>query len=144
MLIQEASTTSTFHRTLKVGCHWNYVFIVHNGANCTWFSFATWYPTPWKSTNLTGFVILGPIQPHTIVVLPNTSGLQLLMCYDNEGVYVDTYGKITKNVVLQWGELPTSVAYIGTGQIMGWGNKAIEIRWWSCITDGKGAWRERS
>jgi hypothetical protein len=30
---------------------------------------------------------------------------------------------------LQWGELPTSVAYIGTGQIMGWGNKAIEIRW---------------
>jgi hypothetical protein len=25
--------------------------------------------------------------------------------------------------VLQWGELPTSVAYIGTGQIMGWGNK---------------------
>ena len=30
--------------------------------------------------------------------------------------------------MLQWGELPTSVAYIGTGQIMGWGNKAIEIR----------------
>ena len=75
-----------------------------------------------------GIFFSGPIQPHTIVVLPNTSGLQLLMCYDNEGVYVDTYGKITKNVVLQWGELPTSVAYIGTGQIMGWGNKAIEIR----------------
>ena len=35
---------------------------------------------------------------------------------------------MTKNIVLQWGELPTSVAYIGTGQIMGWGNKAIEIR----------------
>ena len=33
-----------------------------------------------------------------------------------------------KNMTLQWGELPTSVAYIGTGQIMGWGNKAIEIR----------------
>lgn len=29
---------------------------------------------------------------------------------------------------LQWGEMPTSVAYIGTGQIMGWGNKAIEVR----------------
>jgi hypothetical protein len=27
----------------------------------------------------------------------------------DEGVYVDTYGKIIKNVVLQWGELPTSV-----------------------------------
>ena len=27
----------------------------------------------------------------------------------DEGVYVDTYGKIAKNVVLQWGEEPTSV-----------------------------------
>ncbi|XP_053404499.1 mitogen-activated protein kinase kinase kinase kinase 4-like isoform X2 [Mercenaria mercenaria] len=70
----------------------------------------------------------GPICPHTIVILPNTNGMQLLLCYDNEGVYVDSTGKVTKNVVLQWGELPTSVAYIGTGQIMGWGNKAIEIR----------------
>ena len=35
---------------------------------------------------------------------------------------------MSKNIVLQWGEMPTSVAYIGTGQIMGWGNKAIEIR----------------
>lgn len=46
----------------------------------------------------------------------------------DEGVYVNTYGKVSKNVILQWGEMPTSVAYIGTGQIMGWGNKAIEIR----------------
>ena len=70
----------------------------------------------------------GPIIPHTIVTLPNSNGMQLLLCYDNEGVYVNTYGKVAKNIVLQWGELPTSVAYIGTGQIMGWGNKAIEIR----------------
>lgn len=70
----------------------------------------------------------GPITPHTIVTLPNSNGMQLLLCYDNEGVYVNTYGKVSKNIVLQWGELPTSVAYIGTGQIMGWGNKAIEIR----------------
>lgn len=54
--------------------------------------------------------------------------MQLLLCYDNEGVYVNTSGKVSKNIVLQWGEMPTSVAYIGTGQIMGWGNKAIEIR----------------
>ena len=27
----------------------------------------------------------------------------------DEGVYVDSTGKVTKNVVLQWGELPTSV-----------------------------------
>ncbi|KAG8221909.1 hypothetical protein J437_LFUL002468 [Ladona fulva] len=70
----------------------------------------------------------GPISPHCIVTLPNTNGMQLLLCYDNEGVYVNTYGKVSKNIVLQWGEMPTSVAYIGTGQIMGWGNKAIEIR----------------
>lgn len=52
----------------------------------------------------------------------------MLLCYDNEGVYVNTHGKVSKNIILQWGEMPTSVAYIGTGQIMGWGNKAIEIR----------------
>ncbi|KAJ6599509.1 Serine/threonine-protein kinase mig-15, partial [Pseudolycoriella hygida] len=70
----------------------------------------------------------GPIIPHCIVALPNSNGMQLLLCYDNEGVYVNTIGRVSKNIVLQWGEMPTSVAYIGTGQIMGWGNKAIEIR----------------
>ncbi|XP_012262332.1 serine/threonine-protein kinase mig-15 isoform X11 [Athalia rosae] len=70
----------------------------------------------------------GPICPHCIVALPNSNGMQLLLCYDNEGVYVSTYGRVAKTMVLQWGEMPTSVAYIGTGQIMGWGNKAIEIR----------------
>ncbi|XP_048521218.1 mitogen-activated protein kinase kinase kinase kinase 4 isoform X5 [Dendroctonus ponderosae] len=68
------------------------------------------------------------ITPHCIVTLPNSNGMQLLLCYDNEGVYVNTYGRVSKNMLLQWGEMPTSVAYIGTGQIMGWGNKAIEIR----------------
>lgn len=34
---------------------------------------------------------------------------------------------MNKLYLLQWGEMPTSVAYIGTGQIMGWGNKAIEV-----------------
>ncbi|XP_063392802.1 serine/threonine-protein kinase mig-15 isoform X6 [Cydia fagiglandana] len=72
--------------------------------------------------------IQGAIVPHCIVPLPNSNGVQLLLCYDNEGVYVNTYGRVSKNIVLQWGEMPTSVAYIGTGQIMGWGNKAIEIR----------------
>ena len=36
----------------------------------------------------------GPIAPHTIVTLPNSNGMQLLLCYDNEGVYVNTYGKV--------------------------------------------------
>jgi TRAF2 and NCK interacting kinase len=68
------------------------------------------------------------VQPHTIVVLPNSNGMHLLLCFNNEGVYVDTSGKPLKNTILQWGELPSSVAYISNGQIMGWGNKAIEIR----------------
>nr|XP_042911657.1 serine/threonine-protein kinase mig-15-like [Parasteatoda tepidariorum] len=50
------------------------------------------------------------ITPHTIVTLPNSKGLQLLLCYDNEGVYVNSCGKVNKNIVLQWGEMPTSVA----------------------------------
>ncbi|PIO36360.1 hypothetical protein AB205_0012970 [Aquarana catesbeiana] len=54
--------------------------------------------------------------------------MELLVCYEDEGVYVNTYGRITKDVVLQWGEMPTSVAYIRSNQIMGWGEKAIEIR----------------
>ena len=37
----------------------------------------------------------GPVTPHTIVTLPNTNGMQLLLCYDNEGVYVNTYGKVS-------------------------------------------------
>uniref|UniRef100_A0A672MC33 non-specific serine/threonine protein kinase n=1 Tax=Sinocyclocheilus grahami TaxID=75366 RepID=A0A672MC33_SINGR len=68
------------------------------------------------------------IQSHAIIILPNTDGIELLVCYEDEGVYVNTYGRITKDVVLQWGEMPTSIAYIRSNQIMGWGEKAIEIR----------------
>uniref|UniRef100_K9IP22 non-specific serine/threonine protein kinase n=1 Tax=Desmodus rotundus TaxID=9430 RepID=K9IP22_DESRO len=49
------------------------------------------------------------IKPHAIIILPNTDGMELLVCYEDEGVYVNTYGRITKDVVLQWGEMPTSV-----------------------------------
>lgn len=68
------------------------------------------------------------IVPHCVVILPNSNGMQLLLCYDSkwvcswycamkplavifsdEGVYVNTYGKMTKNEILQWGEMPTSV-----------------------------------
>ena len=35
--------------------------------------------------------------------------MEMLVCYEDEGVYVNTYGRITKDVVLQWGEMPTSV-----------------------------------
>ncbi|XP_072477696.1 mitogen-activated protein kinase kinase kinase kinase 4 isoform X10 [Notamacropus eugenii] len=73
-------------------------------------------------------LIQSSIQPHAIIILPNTDGMELLVCYEDEGVYVNTYGRITKDVVLQWGEMPTSVAYIRSNQIMGWGEKAIEIR----------------
>lgn len=47
------------------------------------------------------FQTAGAISPHCIVPLPNSSGMQLLLCYDNEGVYVNTYGRVSKNIVLQ-------------------------------------------
>uniref|UniRef100_A0A670ZH05 non-specific serine/threonine protein kinase n=1 Tax=Pseudonaja textilis TaxID=8673 RepID=A0A670ZH05_PSETE len=72
--------------------------------------------------------IQSQITPHAIVFLPNTDGMEMLLCYEDEGVYVNTFGRIIKDVVLQWGEMPTSVAYICSNQIMGWGEKAIEIR----------------
>ncbi|XP_059832701.1 mitogen-activated protein kinase kinase kinase kinase 4 isoform X4 [Hypanus sabinus] len=78
--------------------------------------------------------IQGSIQPHAIIILPNTNGMELLICYEDEGVYVNTYGRITKEIVMQWGEMPNSIAYIQSNHIMGWGEKAIELR---CVTDGR-------
>uniref|UniRef100_A0A670KHC4 non-specific serine/threonine protein kinase n=1 Tax=Podarcis muralis TaxID=64176 RepID=A0A670KHC4_PODMU len=72
--------------------------------------------------------IQSQVTPHAIIFLTNTEGMEMLLCYEDEGVYVNTYGRIIKDVVLQWGEMPTSVAYICSNQIMGWGEKAIEIR----------------
>ncbi|XP_047209052.1 mitogen-activated protein kinase kinase kinase kinase 4 isoform X2 [Girardinichthys multiradiatus] len=72
--------------------------------------------------------IQGPIHPHAIIILPNKAGTEVLVCYEDEGVYIDTYGRITKDTVLQWGEMPTSVAYLQSNQVMGWGEKAIELR----------------
>ncbi|XP_043558521.1 traf2 and NCK-interacting protein kinase-like isoform X5 [Chiloscyllium plagiosum] len=72
--------------------------------------------------------IQGNVTPHALIILPKTDGMEMLLCYEDEGVYVNTYGRITKDIVLQWGEMPTSVAYIHSSQIMGWGEKAIEIR----------------
>ncbi|XP_038630947.1 mitogen-activated protein kinase kinase kinase kinase 4 isoform X2 [Scyliorhinus canicula] len=72
--------------------------------------------------------IQGCIHPHAIVILPNTNGMELLVCYEDEGVYINTYGRITKEMVVQWGEMPTSIAYIQSNHIMGWGEKAIELR----------------
>ncbi|XP_030649215.1 mitogen-activated protein kinase kinase kinase kinase 4 [Chanos chanos] len=72
--------------------------------------------------------IQGLIRPHAIIILPNSNGMEVLVCYEDEGVYIDTYGRITKETVLQWGEMPTSVAYLQSNQVMGWGDKAIELR----------------
>ncbi|XP_073710104.1 mitogen-activated protein kinase kinase kinase kinase 4 isoform X3 [Misgurnus anguillicaudatus] len=72
--------------------------------------------------------IQGLIRPHAIIILPSSSGMELLLCYEDEGVFIDTYGRITKETVLQWGEMPASVAYLQSNQVMGWGEKAIELR----------------
>lgn len=72
-----------------------------NIPNVVWLAFPNW--------SLTCLQIQTSIQCHAIIILPNTDGIELLVCYEDEGVYVNTYGRITKDVVLQWGEMPTSV-----------------------------------
>ncbi|KAJ7310461.1 hypothetical protein JRQ81_007380 [Phrynocephalus forsythii] len=72
--------------------------------------------------------IQGNIHPHAIIILPNTSGMELLLTYEDEGVYLDIYGHFSKENILQWGEMPVSVAYLQSHQVMGWGEKAIELR----------------
>ena len=41
----------------------------------------------------------------TVIIAMNLVEKQIA----DEGVYVNTYGKITKNVQLQWSEIPSSV-----------------------------------
>jgi len=87
----------------------------------------------------TGFVRLihapnpvprGGIHPHALIKIPHVSDslCEMLLCYDNDGVYVDNNMSIINDIKLQWGEPIASIAYISTGQVMGWGMKAIEIR----------------
>ena len=70
--------------------------------------------------------------------------MELLLCYNDEGVYVNTFGTVTKvsrprpktpdlidfqEAILNWGENPLSVSQIkSSNEVMGWGEKAIEIR----------------
>ncbi|XP_065177918.1 misshapen-like kinase 1 [Sycon ciliatum] len=68
------------------------------------------------------------ITPHAIIPIPGTDGAELLLCFNHEGVYVDLSGQVIRDIRLQWGEAPTSIAYIGQGSVMGWGTRAIEIR----------------
>jgi hypothetical protein len=70
-----------------------------------------------------------PIIPHQILILPESDGMELLLCYNDEGVYVNTFGTVTKEAILNWGENPLSVSQIkSSNEVMGWGEKAIEIR----------------
>ncbi|XP_071425737.1 nik-related protein kinase isoform X3 [Pithys albifrons albifrons] len=85
-----------------------------------------WAPKPYHK--FMAFKIQGTIRPHAIIILPNTSGMELLLTYEDEGIYIDIYGHFTKETVLQWGEMPASVAYLQSNQVMGWGEKAIELR----------------
>ena len=39
----------------------------------------------------------------------------MLLCYDNDGVYVDNNMSIINDIKLQWGEPIASIAYISTG-----------------------------
>lgn len=35
--------------------------------------------------------------------------MELLLTYEDEGVYINIYGHFSKENVLQWGEIPASV-----------------------------------
>ncbi|TFJ98461.1 transcription initiation factor TFIID subunit 6 [Platysternon megacephalum] len=37
------------------------------------------------------------VTPHAIIFLPHTEGMEMLLCYEDEGVYVNTYGRIIKD-----------------------------------------------
>ncbi|CAJ0609817.1 unnamed protein product [Cylicocyclus nassatus] len=70
------------------------------------------------------------ILPRCIAVLPNSNDTQLLLCYNDKGVYVNIFGKKSRNV-MHWVDMPRkggSIAYISTGQIVCWGHIAIEVR----------------
>lgn len=69
------------------------------------------------------------IIPKAIIILPESRGTLLLLCYDDEGVYFDINGRRFKDVLLQWGEAASSsVALVGPNKVVGLGQKAAEIR----------------
>ena len=66
------------------------------------------------------------IKPFAIIPLPTSTNL--LLCYDSEGAYVDIFGRQIKARCLRWDEMPQCVSCIGDNLIMGWCQKAIEVR----------------
>ena len=66
------------------------------------------------------------IKPFAIITLPSCNNL--LLCYDSEGAYVDIFGRQVKARILKWDEIPQCVSCIGENIIMGWCQKAIEVR----------------
>lgn len=54
--------------------------------------------------------------------------LNMLYSIIDEGAYFSTSGRQVKDATIRWGEPPYYVAHVGSGQIMGWGEKAIEVR----------------
>ncbi|CAB1340968.1 unnamed protein product, partial [Coregonus sp. 'balchen'] len=63
--------------------------------------------------------IQSQVTPHAIVVLPRTDGMEMLLCYEDEGVYVNTYGRITKDVIMGWGEKAIEIRSVETGHLDG-------------------------
>eukprot|EP00045_Choanoeca_perplexa_P008039 m.73538 g.73538 ORF g.73538 m.73538 type:complete len:748 (+) comp14332_c0_seq1:35-2278(+) len=62
--------------------------------------------------------------PHAIYFVED--GYRLL--YNESGVVVDPFGDVTADYSMNWETQPTSLAYVHANHVMGWGNKAIEIR----------------
>ncbi|XP_063712581.1 serine/threonine-protein kinase mig-15-like isoform X2 [Symsagittifera roscoffensis] len=70
----------------------------------------------------------GSVVPHCMVTFPGSNGTKLLLCYNSEGVYVDTNGRTFRDAAFLWGEPPTSVAAVGPNHVLGYCTTSIEIR----------------
>lgn len=54
--------------------------------------------------------------------------MQLLLCYDNEGVYVNTVGRVSKNIVLQVSKLKL-LAVARAGLIMDYLDPSLAFKY---------------
>uniref|UniRef100_UPI00358F1865 traf2 and NCK-interacting protein kinase-like isoform X2 n=1 Tax=Myxine glutinosa TaxID=7769 RepID=UPI00358F1865 len=72
---------------------------------------------------------VGPsARPQAIVVLPNSSGCHLLLCFGHRVMYFTIMGQRVNHTELCWDERPTHIVHIGSTRLLGWGDRALEVR----------------
>uniref|UniRef100_A0A8C4QKF4 non-specific serine/threonine protein kinase n=1 Tax=Eptatretus burgeri TaxID=7764 RepID=A0A8C4QKF4_EPTBU len=72
---------------------------------------------------------VGPsARPQAIVVLPNSCGCHLLLCFGHRVMYFSILGQRVNHTELCWDERPTHIVHIGSTRLLGWGERALEVR----------------